>query len=344
MSAPPEADMSGRRLQRYQALLSNFEASLSAFQSSKAQFQVLKTVQHVPTIQQPDLIRIQDPESPENASATSPRILYILDSSFNPPSIAHRTLALSALSQTSVAKHHSPIRLLLLFAVLNADKAGASPAPFPHRLTMMTIFAEDLLRQIYSGSTTEDDSPADSASVPIDIGVTKAPYYTDKSNAIASTSAGPVSSSSEDAHASDSFYPDSPKHIHLLGFDTLTRFFNPKYYSDSDPPLSAIAPYFDAGHALRATLRPDESGATAAESESEQRAWLKRLADGDMEVQGGRREWARHVELVGPNKRVGVSSTKIRRAAQIGQWEEVRALCCEGVEEWIREKRLYDGK
>lgn len=204
---------------------------------------------------------------------------------------------------------------------MNADKAP-SAASFDQRLTLMTIFATDLLHSLTTRPDAADYAPISG----VDIGVTTAPYYTDKSAAI--------NSSAEGKH----WYPSSPQHVHLLGFDTLTRFFAAKYYQSFSPPLSALAPYFDAGHKLRATLRPDD----AYGSEAEQRAFVQRLADGELEGEGGKREWAKQVELVEPTAQAGVSSTVIRKAAKAGEWDVVRELCTEGVAEWVREEGLYD--
>lgn len=189
----------------------------------------------------------------------------------------------------------------------------------------MTIFATDLQRTLQTPAYASTHSQQQ-RQIPIDIGVTKAPYYTDKAAAI--------SSSPEGKH----WYPNSPRQIHLIGFDTLTRFFAAKYYSTFDPPLSALEPYFAVGHGLRATLRPDE----AYGGEEEQRAFVRKLAEGGLEAEGGKREWAERVELVDPTPQAGVSSTVIRRAAKAGEWGIVGELCTDGVAEWVREEGLYD--
>jgi nicotinamide-nucleotide adenylyltransferase len=203
---------------------------------------------------------------------------------------------------------------------MNADKAP-SAAPFDQRLTLMTIFAVDLLRSL------QNHPDSASYTIPaIDIGVTTAPYYSDKSLAITDSPEG------------QKWYPSKPQHIHLIGFDTLTRFFAPKYYQSFSPPLSALAPYFEADHRLRATLRPDD----AYGSEAEQRAFVQNLAHGGLEAEGGKREWAECVELVNATPKAGVSSTVIRKAAKAGEWGVVGELCTEGVAEWVREEGLYE--
>lgn len=295
------------RLSQYKSLVSQFGSALHAFQTSEAKFRILKTVHPSRPTEPTD----STPPKPTE----SPKTLFILDSSFNPPSIAHQTLALSALHKDSTSKHPSPHRLLLLFATMNADK-NPSPAAFEQRLTLMALFACDLLQNLHR---TRPDDPI----VPIDIGVTKVPYYTDKSLAITA-----------DGRRE---YPDSPRHVHLIGFDTLTRFFNPKYYSSFDPPLSALDPYFAAGHHVRGTLRPDDGFGSV----DEQKAFVARLGSGELEREGGKREWAAQVEVVKETDGVGVSSTRIRKAASEGKWDTVGELCTPTVAGWIRREGLY---
>ncbi|KAL2352781.1 hypothetical protein BJ546DRAFT_1027821 [Cryomyces antarcticus] len=294
------------RLTRTRSLLPTLTSALQSFQSSSSKFQIVRTV---------------NPSSTSSPPPANPKTLYILDSSFNPPSIAHLALATSALTSASSQHHARPHRLLLLFSTHNADKAP-SAASFPQRLVLMTLLAEDLLSTFQPPSSS---APAheDADALAVDIGLTTAPYYTDKSAAIA---------------ASD-VYPSHPVHIHLVGFDTLTRFFNAKYYPDFDPPLSAVAPFFDAGHRLRVTLRPDDEFGSAAQ----QREYLAKIARGEREGEGARREWAELIEMVDADESVGVSSTRVRRAAKKGDWEEVERLCTRGVAEWVREEKLYEG-
>lgn len=289
-------------------LLHQIQSALRNFQDSGSSFRILKTVTGPPpTVPEDPLVPSED---------TSPRTVFILDSSFNPPSVAHRALAASALQLSSNNVHPKPQRLLLLLSTMNADKAP-SAASFDQRLAMMAVFAGDLLHSLTS-------YPSECWPVPIDIGVTTAPYYTDKTKAIESTGSN--------------WYPRKAKHVHLVGYDTLTRIFAAKYYSSFDPPLSALNPYFDPGHELRATLRPADEYGTV----EEQTAFHQRLADGEMESEGGKREWARQVHLVPPNPKIGVSSTAIRKAAKAGDWEQVGQLCTPAVAHWVEAEKLYE--
>jgi len=287
---------------KLRSILPELSSALTAFQASKSRFQVVKTI------------------NPPSTAAPAPKTLYILDSSFNPPSKAHLTLAKSALHSGSTSAHQGPYRLLLLFSTHNADKAP-SAASFPQRLALMAVFAQDLINNLTASNTISG-----AFHVPtIDIGLTTAPYYTDKSEAINSDDEG------------KDIYPNEPKHIHILGYDTLTRFFAAKYYPSFSPPLSALNPYFEAGHVLRATLRPtDEYG-----SVQDQKDFIARLEKGDMEHEGGKKEWAGQIEVIEAGAGVGVSSTKVRHAAKRGDWNEVKSLCTDGVAAAVEEEQIY---
>lgn len=295
------------KIASFRSLVPELGSSLKAFQQSGARFRLLRTVEPTNLDHKPPS-KVSDGEPPET--------LFILDSSFNPPSIAHQALAHSALHVSNSDSFPKPHRMLLLFSTMNADKAPSATS-FDQRLTMMTIFATDILESMKR--TRENFSV-----VSIDIGVTTAPYYTDKSVAI-------------QEEGTDAYAPQT-KHVHLVGFDTLTRFFAAKYYSDFDPPFSALNPYFDRGHRLRVTLRPDD----AYGSVDDQQAFLAKLRDGEWEKEGAKRSWAEQIDMVPPNPRAGVSSTKIRKSCKIGNWEEVGQLCTPGVAAWVQSEQLYE--
>lgn len=296
------------RASTYRNLPPLFSAALDTFRTSGEKFRVLRSV------------RPSNPHSPQEPQGVpdhaSPRTIFILDSSFNPPSIAHRALVMSALHKDSSDRYPKPHRLLLLFATMNADKAPSATS-FDQRLTLMSVFAGDVLDVMRPKASEYPE-------ISVDIGVTTVPYYTDKSAAIATEGA--------------QWYPDHPKHIHLVGFDTLTRFLSPKYYQASNPPLSALEPYFSAGHRLRVTLRPDEQYGNI----EEQKAYLHRLQSGELEDEGGKKAWAEQVELVPPNPKAGVSSTRVRKAAKRRDWEEVNDLCTDGVAAYLKSEALYE--
>ncbi|KAJ4294591.1 hypothetical protein N0V90_008282 [Kalmusia sp. IMI 367209] len=295
-------DMSSR-LASIRALLPIFESALRNFTSSPSKFRIVRTI---------------------NPTTTQPRTLYILDSSFNPPSLAHLSLANSALKR-SLSGEEPPRRLLLLFSTHNADKAP-SPASFIQRIALMTVFAEDLAQTLRK----DVEAGEDVKDVSIDIGLTKEPFYTDKSTAI--------------AEEAPPFYESKPIHVHLVGYDTLIRFLNPKYYPHHAPPLSALRPFFEKGHKLRVTQRPynpEDSSSKEFGTTEDQENFLKRVQRGALAKEGFEKGWRDQIDMV-EGMGWGISSTRIRNATKEKSWDEVGRLCTEGVVGWLREEGLYE--
>ena len=246
------------------------------------------------------------------------KTLYVLDSSFNPPTFAHLRIASTALLE----RLDPSSRLLLLLATQNADKA-TKPAPFEDRLAMMELFAHDLrthLSNIQANMASSEPTEKMIYVPSIDIGVTKKPYFVDKAAEI---------------EACD-FYPTPLEQVHLTGYDTLIRILNPKYY----PPEHNLEPliHLFSQHRLRVTLRPsDEWG-----SKDEQREFVDSIARGDLEKNGVRREWAQRITLV-EGRAPGapsVSSTKARQATQSAV-EDLDWLVPENVRQFVLSEKPY---
>src|SRR5450432_1859290 len=90
--------------------LKSYTTALKSFASSPSTFRILSSL--------PVRSQSSQPLPP-------PKTLYILDSSFNPPTLAHLRILTSALTE----KTPLPRRVLLLLATQNADKAQ-KPASF----------------------------------------------------------------------------------------------------------------------------------------------------------------------------------------------------------------------
>lgn len=276
----------------FPALRAQYSSLLKQFASSSKDFAVLSSV-------------------PERSPPA--KTLFVLDSSFNPPTRAHLRIASSALQE-----HIDPrSRLLLLLATQNADKPS-KPASFEDRLVMMELFAHDLRSHLATSSpkglNSKDDIPA------IDICVTKKPYFVDKAAAI---------------EAYDC-YSDVLEQIHLTGYDTLIRIFNTKYY----PPEHTLQPLASlfSKHRLRVTMRPsDEWG-----SREDQEEFVRSLARGDREAEGGLREWAQKIQLVEGRKPgdPSVSSTRARDAIH-GAVEDLEWLVPEKVRQYLLAEKPY---
>lgn len=316
----------GREKMKDRQLLRSFQNSLTSFRASGQSFRILSS--H-------SISSAKSANSHE--SKRQPKTLFVLDSSFNPPSRAHFALARAAVTRPHVTtteeqdRYPKPWRLLLLFATTNADKA-AKPAAFEHRIAMMNCLANDLADRLAKDITDEHGD------LGIDVGVTTSPYYVGKSEAISASSV----------------YPSEARHIHLVGYDTVIRFLTPKYYKEYDPPLSALQSYFENRHSLLVALRPVSSSENlqdaGSQTVSQQRRYIQRLAQGALEEEGFRREWAAQISILeaqedeegqGLGEAVGVSSTAIRKAVQLGDWDTVNELCTPSVAEWIKKQNPY---
>ena len=205
----------------------------------------------------------------------------------------------------------------------NADKAP-KPAAFEQRLGMMCIFAEEVQASYHAhikedGAKDQDEETEEV--IPIDVGVTKLPMFVDKVTEITSSGA----------------YGDGEgmEQVHLVGFDTLTRLLDSRYY----PPSHTLRPLetLFGRHRVRVTRR---SGDQWGERE-EQEGYVKALGAGEREEEGARREWAERIELVEGRDEgeEAVSSTKIRE--MVGRRKGVGNMVTRGVEEWIEREGLY---
>ncbi|EEQ28289.1 cytidylyltransferase family protein [Microsporum canis CBS 113480] len=279
------------QLTSYESLFSQYRKSLQEFGASSDDFRLLDIV------------------PPDGVLNVQPGSLYVLDSSFNPPTIAHTQMVTTAIKAAN-ANGSPPSRVLLLLAIQNADKLP-KPALFEHRLAMMRLAAEDI-QQSLSQEATRDEGG--------NIWVTKHPYFMDK--AVAITGDGSV-------------YPKEIEQVHLTGYDTLVRIFEPKYYADGN--LGVLDPFFSL-HRLRVTLR---TGADWGDR-SEQMSFLADLARGDMEKLGARRGWASRIEFVESNAidRAPMSSTAARNAAK-DDFNLLFKLVTPRVYEYIRNQQLY---
>ncbi|OAP54304.1 hypothetical protein AYL99_11405 [Fonsecaea erecta] len=344
----PDLDM-----QALQRLRSEFSHALRDFASSPSAFRILHSIPSA-TIA----------PTPSNPIVT--RTLYLLDSSFNPPSKAHSSLVKTALRSRDArpAPGEQTPRVLFLLATVNADKKP-KPADFEDRLVMMTLAAEDLRSEytsrVTAGDSSRSSTTSDTPAPIIDIGITKEPYFVDKATAI--DASGLYRPPGYDPSSTSSPSEDGGgvvEQIHLTGFDTLLRIFTPKYYPNSHPPLSALEPFLRR-HRLRATIRVDANSPSQNLKDAQQtppscshappdlttiagqEAYLDGIRNGALEKDGLKREWAQRVDLAvdDSGETDGVSSTKIRNAMKGGDWDEVQGLVGRKVGEWIRHRRLY---
>ncbi|KAJ4417380.1 hypothetical protein N0V85_001889 [Neurospora sp. IMI 360204] len=346
-----------------------FTRALSAFQSSSdsaQKFQVVCTAppasrSHASASAAAQAQGEPYPQAPAPIPPTKrPHTLIVLDSSFNPPTLAHLRMATSAVEDTikkkGDEKEITGLRLLLLLAIVNADKAP-KPAAFDQRLAMMWAFARDVQRALRGEEEEEDESPEVLAAtnnpeaeqkqrqeeklgldISVDIALTSKPFFHEKSRVIAESEFYNPPGQEEEKK-------DTMEQVILAGYDTLIRIFDPKYYGPHDPsrkgtPIQqALDPFF-ARAKLRVTMRPDDEWG----GKQEQLANLESLlSEEGLAKMGGSKEWKDRIELVEGRKdgEEVVSSTYARKAAEREEWGKLRRLVSPGVGKWIEGERLY---
>ncbi|KAG9239585.1 cytidylyltransferase [Amylocarpus encephaloides] len=319
-----DEDMSSR-IRIYKSLLHDFS-------SRQSTFRILSSV--------PQL-------SPTQASPI-PKTLHILDSSFNPPTLAHFRIALDSLTcPSNLSRPDSgPRRLVLLLATQNADKAP-KPAAFEERLAMMQIFASEILQKLQE-LQGQGKFSTERGDVGVDIAVTKYPYFVDKASDL----------SIEKSYTSGESVSEQ---VHLIGYDTATRLLSPKYY----PPehtLQSLVPFLER-HRLEVTYRTDDNwggkedqdnflsnmgegrlrivdGMATAPADGEQGV------EGSLEGVGGKKEWVTEGRLVmvgdSQDGEEIISSTKVREAVKNKDEESLKKLVTPGVGKFILDNRLYE--
>lgn len=197
------------------------------------------------------------------------RVLLVLDSSFNPPHWGHYTLIKKSLQFYSDRSSH----VLLMLSVNNADMAP-QPALFEKRIEMMCVMADMLKAESINAS----------------VGITTHGKYVDKYKTLR-----------------ESYLPIGTLSF-LVGFDTITRIFEPKYYT---PHLLS--------EALNDCMMFSEFCCltrTGQQSVNDQIDYANRISKGDYEPTIPR-SWGKKIHVLVNDKRYeNVSSSKIRRDIQ----------------------------
>lgn len=237
-----------------------------------------------------------------------------------------------------------PLRLLLVLGVDNADKA-AGPAALEQRLGMMWAFARDVRRGLDEAGAAVGGDGGEELS--IDVCLSKQPYFHKKSEAIASSDFYKVRNGEEAGAAGGE---KETEQVILVGYDTLIRIFDPKYYGTPEsapeaagasgtPLRAALDPFFNRAR-LRVTMRADADWG----SKDDQEAYVEGLVNGDeIDKIGGSKEWAKRIEVVEGRKEgePRVSSTLARQAAKSRDWARFGEMASHGVKRWAEGEKLY---
>ncbi|KAJ7067207.1 Nucleotidylyl transferase [Mycena amicta] len=233
--------------------------------------------------------------------------ISILDSSFNPPTLAH--LALANTPRHDPDGHAYDAKIFLL-SVRNADKTLASTdASYLQRLEMMFLLAKDTVPKNHRH--------------PIAIGVIDEPTFVGKASKLRVALEKRVAT----------LGIQRPQLNFLMGFDTLERLFAPHYYGDSPTDPDAETKMFAA---LDKFFSEEEDNARviyARRGVSPSEEATLALAE--------RYVAQRRIELVEIKAEVETcSSTQVRRAIEQKSltWRKMVTL---NMHEYLRKEKIY---
>ncbi|KAJ7455208.1 hypothetical protein B0H11DRAFT_2067061 [Mycena galericulata] len=195
---------------------------------------------------------------PRSRPPVSPLQISILDSSFNPPTLAHLALANAPrpVSRNETGRDYDA--KIYLLSVRNADKSlKATDASYVQRLEMMLRLAKDSAAPGVGQESLHQ----------VAIGIIDEPTFVGK--------ASKLRAFLEQRLSGFGYSPSQPQLTFLLGFDTLERLLAPRYYGSSptDPEaeskmFSSLHKFFSAEHdnARVVCARRASSSATEAET------------------------------------------------------------------------------
>ena len=236
--------------------------------------------------------------------------ISVLDSSFNPPTLAHLALASAPTYPTNAAKggisdtEAVQIPRLLLFSPSNADKKLSPGDPnLEQRLILISLLAKHL-------STVSDPDVA--------VGVINEATFVGKSRILHSH------------FTSQLGWDEKPRLVFAVGTDTLVRFFDPRYYGAEPQGITgALSSFFDEEQSTLLCVR--RAGEQEIENALKAREEVKRyLEKKQVSFWGsGTEDWA------------GISSTQVRRAVKGGDWDVVRRMVIPSIADFIQHEELY---
>lgn len=206
-------------------------------------------------------------------------MLLILDSSFNPPHWGHYTLIKKAYEHYHQLYPTKKFDVLLLLSVQNADK-GVKPATFDKRVEMMCIMARLLTQELSNLSCS--------------VGLTIFGKFIDKDEVIRNR-----------------FFSNGDI-VYLVGFDTITRIFDPKYYVPQSP-VEALGEFMQNTKFCCLTRHDDDEENEDSTSYNEQLNYSSKISNGDYEPLIPK-EWGNKISvLLNDPKYANVSSSAIRK-------------------------------
>ncbi|KAI9061071.1 Nucleotidylyl transferase [Trametes sanguinea] len=192
------------------------------------------------------------PLPPHPHAFPSPTLhVSVLDSSFNPPTLAHLALANTLPPPTPAEEASTPTARdfdarLLLLSVRNADKQlKPGDATYEQRVEMMILLARDLARSHARSIPAARDALSEAAphEPNVAVAIIDEPTFVGKSTILRdflSKRILEILGPTEVASAFPNIPPPTPKLTFLMGTDTIVRLFAPRYYAEEQFMVAAL--------------------------------------------------------------------------------------------------------
>jgi nicotinamide-nucleotide adenylyltransferase len=289
------------------------------------------------------------PEAPTGSKEAGGKRIHIavFDSSYNPPTRAHFAISLTSfplagLSSTSLeirqhdgqSEEEDPYTArLLLLSARNVDKTlKPGDATFDQRIEMMHLQALDMEER----STTSRSAEKDASAGNVAVAALNHPTFVGKSDILLRWFR-----ERRLAELGIDESKDSPtiRLTFLIGTDTLTRLFIPKYYEPSPTLGSTMQDH------LRKFFTTDNSDIVVAhrgaspKARAEEEAFIQRSEDARIWIERGKLRFVRGEEVSLEEREM--SSTRVRKAVAAEDEDELRVLVGERVREYIVQEGLY---
>lgn len=195
--------------------------------------------------------------------------ISVLDSSFNPPTNAHLALANLPQPSTSTSKPLPFDAHLLLFSNRNADKvAGKGDASALQRLEMMRLLADGVRTKAGGSSPSagvDDRGQEGSEGGNVAVACLAQPIFVAKSTLLLGRLSDLLSRTGIDTTSKG-----EPRLHFILGWDTLIRVFDPKYYDSSSDKMRGVMDhfFFVENSSILCARRPPSSNSNSSSASS----------------------------------------------------------------------------
>lgn len=293
------------------------------------------------------------PEIPKASSETKEsgkrRIhIAVFDSSYNPPTRAHFAISLTSFPPAGLSSSSLEIRQhdgqaeeetdpytarLLVLSARNVDKTlKPGDATFDQRIEMMHLQALDMEQRRTGAQAAAEDASRTNVAV----AALNHPTFVGKSDILLRWF-----KERRFAQLGLDEADETPtiRLTFLIGTDTLTRLFIPKYYEPSTTLGSTMSDH------LKKFFTTDNSDIVVAhrgaspKARAEEESFIQRSEDALTWIGRGKLRFVREAEI-SPEERE-MSSTRVRKAVAAGDEDELRVLVGERVRDYIVQEGLY---